>query len=131
MSATVTAAVVRSEGAPFVLEQLELSDPRPTEVRVRIIVSGICHTDILIQEGDFPAVPTPVVLGHEGAGVVEEIGSTVTSVKVGDRVALSYASCGGCLKCMTGQPFHCAGFFPHNFLSAREDGSTALTRDGQ
>ncbi|HKE81360.1 MAG TPA: NAD(P)-dependent alcohol dehydrogenase [Solirubrobacteraceae bacterium] len=132
MSATsVTAAVVRSEGAPFALEQLELSEPRPGEVRVRMAMSGICHTDILIQEGDFPAVPMPVVLGHEGAGVVEEIGSAVTSVKVGDRVALSYASCGDCTKCMTGQPFHCAGFFPHNFLSAREDGSTALASDGQ
>jgi aryl-alcohol dehydrogenase len=128
---SVTAAVVDAEGAPFALQELELAPPLPTEVRVRMAASGICHTDLLIQEGSFPAVPMPIVLGHEGAGVVEEVGAAVTRIAVGDRVALSYASCGGCRSCMTGQPFHCLDFFPHNFLAARTDGTTALTRDGE
>jgi aryl-alcohol dehydrogenase len=130
MSATaVTAAVVETGGADFALEALELGDLQPTEVRVRIAASGICHTDLLIREGSFPT-PMPVVLGHEGAGVVEEIGSAVTRVAVGDRVSMSYASCGACPTCTTGQPFYCRGFFEHNFLATRADGTTALTRQG-
>jgi aryl-alcohol dehydrogenase len=130
VSATaITAAVVESAGAEFALEALELGDLQPTEVRVKIAASGICHTDLLIREGSFPT-PMPVVLGHEGAGVVEEIGAAVTRVAVGDRVALSYASCGSCRNCAGGQPFHCHSFFEHNFLATRADGSTALSRDG-
>jgi aryl-alcohol dehydrogenase len=131
VSATaVTAAVVETGGAPFALEDLELGSVQPGEVRVRMAASGICHTDLLIRDGSFPT-PMPVVLGHEGAGTVEEIGSAVTRVAVGDRIALSYASCGSCPTCASGRPFYCAGFFPHNFLATRPDGTTALSRDGQ
>ena len=131
MSASaVTAAVVESGGAPFALEDLELGDLRPTEVRVRIAASGICHTDLLIREGSFPT-PMPVVLGHEGAGVIEEVGSAVTRVAPGDRVSMSYGSCGDCATCKTGRPYYCGGFFEHNFLAQRPDGTTALSRDGK
>jgi aryl-alcohol dehydrogenase len=130
MSATaITAAVVESGGAPFALESLELGALQPDEVRVRIVASGICHTDLLIRDGTFPT-PMPVVLGHEGAGVVEEVGAAVTRVKVGDHVACTYGSCGGCRMCAKGHPFHCAEFFERNFLAARTDGTTAITRDG-
>jgi aryl-alcohol dehydrogenase len=130
MSATaVTAAVVESEGAPFALEHVELGDLQADEVRVRIVASGICHTDLLIRDGSFPT-PMPVVLGHEGAGVVEEVGTAVTRVKVGDHVASTYASCGGCGMCAKGQPFHCTEFFERNFLATRSDGTTALSRGG-
>jgi aryl-alcohol dehydrogenase len=131
VSATpVTAAVVESGGAAFALEDLELGGLQATEVRVRITASGICHTDLLIRDGSFPT-PMPVVLGHEGAGVVEEVGASVTRVAPGDRVGLSYASCGCCAACAGGRPFHCGGFFEHNFLATRADGSTALSRDGE
>jgi aryl-alcohol dehydrogenase len=131
MSATaVTAAVVETGGAAFALEALELGALQPTEVRVRIAASGICHTDLLIAEGSFPT-PMPVVLGHEGAGIVEEVGSAVTRVAPGDRVSLSYASCGDCPTCASGQPYHCRGFFEHNFLATRADGTTALSRNGE
>ena len=126
----ITAAVVESAGAPFALGPMELGDVRPDEVRVRMTASGICHTDLLIREGTFPT-PMPVVLGHEGAGIVEEVGPAVTQVAVGDRVALSYASCGRCSTCATGRPYYCADFFERNFLAARPDGTTALSRDGR
>ena len=130
MSATaVTAAVVERGGAPFALQSVELSSLQADEVRVRIVASGICHTDLLIRDGSFPT-PMPVVLGHEGAGVVEEVGAAVTRVKVGDHVASTYASCGGCRMCAGGHPFHCTEFFERNFLATRADGSTAISRDG-
>jgi aryl-alcohol dehydrogenase len=128
-TSSITAAVVESGGAPFALESLELGALKSDEVRVRITASGICHTDLLIQEGTFPT-PMPVVLGHEGAGIVEEVGAAVTRVKVGDHVACTYGSCGGCRMCAKGHPFHCAEFFERNFLAARTDGTTAITRDG-
>ena len=131
MSATaITAAVVERGGAPFDLQSVELSSLQADEVRVRIVASGICHTDLLIRDGSFPT-PLPVVLGHEGAGVVEEVGAAVAGLSVGDRVALSYGSCGDCRNCATGRPFYCADFFARNFLAARADGTTALSRDGQ
>jgi aryl-alcohol dehydrogenase len=130
MSATaITAAVVERGGAPFDLQSVELSSLQADEVRVRIVASGICHTDLLIRDGSFPT-PMPVVLGHEGAGVVEEVGAAVTRVKVGDHVASTYASCGGCRMCDVGHPFHCTEFFERNFLATRADGSTAISRDG-
>ena len=129
-SIAITAAVVESAGAPFELGPADLGDVQADEVRVRMTASGICHTDLLIREGTFPT-PMPVVLGHEGAGVVEEVGSAVGGIAVGDRVALSYGSCGGCGACMSGRPFHCADFFPRNFLATRPDGTTALSRGGQ
>src|SRR5919199_6324223 len=96
----ITAAVVESAGAPFELGPADLGDVQPDEGRVRMVASGICHTDLLIREGTFPT-PMPVVLGHEGAGVVEEVGPAVSGIAVGDRVALSYGSCGDCAACMT------------------------------
>jgi aryl-alcohol dehydrogenase len=127
---TITAAVVESAGGRFEIGPAELGEVQADEVRVRMTASGICHTDLLIREGTFPT-PMPVVLGHEGAGVVEEVGAAVAGVAVGDRVALSYGSCGDCGACATGRPFHCADFFPRNFLATRPDGSTALSRGGQ
>ena len=125
----ITAAVVQTGGAPFELTSIDLGDVQPDEVRVRITASGICHTDMLIRDGSFPT-PMPVVLGHEGAGVVEEVGAAVTRVAVGDRVGCSYASCGGCAGCATGRPYYCAEFFERNFLATRTDGTTALSHDG-
>jgi len=131
MSATaITAAVVETAGAPFDLATVELAGLQADEVRVRIAASGICHTDLLVRDGSFPT-PMPVVLGHEGAGVVEEVGTAVTRVAVGDRVACTYASCGACRTCATGRPFYCAEFLERNFLATRSDGTTALSHDGK
>lgn len=126
----IDAAVTEAKGAPFAIQELELDDIRPDEVLVKISASGICHTDIIVRDQWYP-VPLPAVLGHEGAGVVERVGSAVQKVKPGDRVGLSYGSCGYCPKCQTGRPMNCHDFWARNWASTRSDGSTALSRDGK
>jgi aryl-alcohol dehydrogenase len=129
-SLKVRAAVLEAPGAGLVLDELELEAPRENEVRVRVIATGICHTDILMLDRPFP-VAQPIVLGHEGAGVVEAIGLSVTKVKPGDRVVLSFNFCGRCRSCMSRAPSYCQYFFGSNFLGQRTDGTTALSRGGQ
>lgn len=127
----ITAAVTEDKGAEFALQQLELGELRPNEVLVEVAAAGICHTDLICRDQWYP-VPLPAVLGHEGAGVVTEIGSAVTQVAPGDRVAMSFHSCDACPTCRTGRPSYCHAFFEHNFASTRPaDGSSALSRDGE
>jgi Zn-dependent alcohol dehydrogenase len=86
---------------------LEVRAPGPTEVKVRIAAAGVCHSDISVIDGTIPW-PAPSVLGHEGAGVVEEVGAEVTRVKPGDHVVLTtLANCGSCAQCNTGHPTYC------------------------
>ncbi|HEX6165590.1 MAG TPA: alcohol dehydrogenase catalytic domain-containing protein [Acidimicrobiales bacterium] len=90
-----------------VRDDVDVRDPRPHEVRVRIANAGLCHSDVSVIDGTIP-FPTPVVLGHEGAGVVEEVGDAVTKVAVGDHVVLTtLGNCGRCAACDRGQPTHC------------------------
>jgi aryl-alcohol dehydrogenase len=124
-----TAALTNNHGAGFVPTPLELDEPRADEVRVAIKAAGICHTDFTFADGHAPSA-VPAVFGHEGVGVVEAVGSDVEGIEVGDRVLMSYDSCGGCPSCLAGRPFYCALFAPLNFGGARLDGSTSLTRDG-
>jgi aryl-alcohol dehydrogenase len=126
----IDAAVTASKGAPFEIKAVELDDLRPDEVRVKVAACGICHTDLIIRDQWYP-VPLPAVLGHEGAGVVEAVGSAVTKVQPGDHVAMSYGSCGACSRCQGGEPWVCHDFFARNFGASRSDGSTALQADGQ
>src|SRR5690606_20988865 len=88
MTTMIKAAVAREHNKPMEIEELELDDLRPNEVRVRLVATGICHTDAIARDGVYP-VPLPVVLGHEGAGVVETVGNSVRNVEVGDHVVLS------------------------------------------
>jgi aryl-alcohol dehydrogenase len=125
----IKAAVVRKKGGPFQIETLRLEAPRPDEVLVRIVATGMCHTDMVARDQLYN-VPMPVVLGHEGAGVVEQVGDRVKKVHVGDHVVLTYMWCGHCKPCLTGHVTYCANFYPLNFGGAREDGSTA-THDQQ
>ena len=90
----ITAAVSRGTGDAPALEELELEAPRPGEMRVRLVATGICHTDLHEHPGRHS--PQPIVLGHEGAGVVEELGEGVSGFEVGDHVILSGNSCGQC-----------------------------------
>ncbi len=100
MRTNAIAAVVRESGGPFIVEEVNLDDPRPDEVLIKVAAAGICHTDIVCRDQWFP-VPLPVVLGHEGSGVVQAIGSDVTLVQPGDRVVMSMASCRVCENCRT------------------------------
>lgn len=118
----IRAAVLRRGGAPLQLESLLIDAPRDDEVLVRVTASGICHTDIDCCAADGVA---PAVLGHEGAGIVVEVGSGVTRVRPGDHVVLSYQSCGRCAACRAGRPTACAHFDTLNFGFARLDGSSA------
>jgi len=103
------AAVLRAYNTPLEIEEVQLGDLGPREVRVRTVATGVCHSDLHVVEGSLPA-PPPTVLGHEPAGVVEEVGSDVSSVAVGDHVigCLS-AFCGSCDYCLTGRPNLCGG----------------------
>lgn len=122
---TVSAAVLRSPGGPWAIEELELDDPRDDEVLVRIVASGICHTDLSIRDQYLP-MPLPAVLGHEGAGIVEKTGRGVRGLKAGDAVVLAPLSCGYCGNCAGGMPMYCEDFLPLNLGSRRADGSATL-----
>jgi aryl-alcohol dehydrogenase len=124
----ITAAVVREKSQPFAIEELELDDPREDEVVVRIVGVGVCHTDLIVRDQYYP-VPLPSVLGHEGAGIVEQVGSKVTKVQPGDHVVLSYMSCGVCTNCLRGLPGYCYDLYNFNFGGFRPDG-TATVRKG-
>jgi aryl-alcohol dehydrogenase len=126
----ITAAVARSHGAPFTIETLELDDLRHDEVRVRMVATGVCHTDAIVRDGIYPT-PLPAVLGHEGAGIVDAVGDSVTSVVPGDHVVLAAAYCGHCDRCRSGQVAYCENLFAADFGGRRLDGSTALAKDGE
>jgi aryl-alcohol dehydrogenase len=125
----IRAAVLRRKGGPLEIETLELEGPRDDEVLVSIVASGICHTDISFCD-DWDEAAEPVVLGHEGAGVVEVIGGRVKGVERGDHVVLSYQFCGRCGPCRSGRPMGCTHFYEANFGFKRLDGSNALYRSG-
>jgi aryl-alcohol dehydrogenase len=118
----VRVAVVREAAGPFQIEQAALAAPRDEEVLIRIVASGMCHTDLSHRLRG----PFPIVLGHEGAGVVEAVGAAVEAVGVGDHVVLSFLSCGVCPACRADAPSACAAFLPLNLGGARPDGSHAL-----
>jgi aryl-alcohol dehydrogenase len=121
----ITAALARRPGADFEIETVELDEPRADEIRVRIAAVGVCHTDIVAREGAMPFT-LPAVLGHEGAGVVDAVGSAVTKVKPGDRVAITFRSCGTCARCQSGDPAYCYTMPALNYIGMRPDGSKAL-----
>jgi aryl-alcohol dehydrogenase len=122
------AAVSTGPAKPFAIQELDISEPQPDEILVRIEAVGLCHTD-LVAKAMFPD-GVPAVLGHEGAGIVERVGSDVTDVTSGDKVILSYASCGACERCASGQPTYCARFAQLNTSGVRADGSPTLTGSG-
>ncbi len=124
------AAVLTAVGSSFeVRDDIEVAAPHPGEVLVRTGASGVCHSDLSVPNGTIP-LPTPIVLGHEGAGIVEEVGEGVTSVQPGDHVVLSFVpQCGDCYMCKRGQAYLCE----KNAVAAMGgmlDGTTRLSLDG-
>ena len=123
----IKAAVARQQGQGLTIEQVNLEAPRDNEILVRVVATGVCHTDLVVIAGHLPT-PFPVVLGHEGAGVVEQVGSAVSKVKPGDHVVMTYNSCGSCPSCNDHASSYCHEFFPRNFFATRPDGSSAISQ---
>ena len=122
----ITAAVLRTPDGPYSIEQVELAAPRADEVLVRIVGTGMCHTDVL-PRGEITLSPPPIITGHEGAGVVEAVGDEVTGIAVGDHVVLSFESCGACAMCAAGRPASCETFLMRNLLGRNVDFTTGVT----
>ncbi|MGW0042106.1 NAD(P)-dependent alcohol dehydrogenase [Rhodococcus sp. NPDC003348] len=123
------AAVLSGFGDPFEIRDVEVDALQEDEVLVRIAGVGICHTDLTAAAGSIP-IPVPAVLGHEGAGVVEAVGTEVDTLAPGDRVVLSYSACRGCRNCDEGRPAYCEHFAVLNHSGRRPDGTTTLRLDG-
>ena len=127
---TATAAVLSANHEPFVLQEIEVESPQRDEVLVRVVATGLCHTDLSAREGLIP-FPLPGVLGHEGAGVVEEVGDGVTDLAAGDHVVMSFAFCGDCRTCRGGHPVYCESWPGLNlFGGSRADGTPTLHKNG-
>jgi len=122
---SVTAAVSRDDTGTLAFERLTLEAPRPDEVVVEIGFAAICHTDIKAAHGE-QGSRKPAVFGHEGAGIVVDVGSQVTSVSPGDRVMLTHLSCGTCSSCSGGDTAYCLNSRSLNMLAGRQDGSSGF-----
>ncbi|MEO8203306.1 MAG: Zn-dependent alcohol dehydrogenase [Betaproteobacteria bacterium] len=124
------AAVLREVNAPLVVERVHLAPPKRGEVLVRMGASGLCHTDLEVMQGQL-AYPLPIVLGHEGAGVVEAVGEGVTLVRKGDHVVCSWnPTCGHCFYCDRGLPILCEPFTRHQPAGHLMDGTSRLEARG-
>jgi len=123
----IRAAVFREGVEAPAIEELELTGPGEGEVLVRMVATGVCHTDIKAAEGS--RIPHPIVLGHEGAGVVEAVGDGVRAVAEGDHVVMTFDSCGHCPSCLASKPAYC--HMQNHFTCTREDGSFYLHKGAE
>jgi aryl-alcohol dehydrogenase len=126
----VRAAVFRLGTKIASIESANITDVRNDEVVVRVVATGVCHSDLIFRNG-ISFGTYPMILGHEGAGVVERVGSDVRKVVPGDHVVLSFAFCGVCPSCSNQKPFNCHSFASRNFVGRRQDGTSALVVDGE
>jgi S-(hydroxymethyl)glutathione dehydrogenase/alcohol dehydrogenase len=125
------AAVLTELGKPLSIQNVSLDDLAATDVLVKIQASGLCHTELEILRGDIP-VPAPMAMGHEGAGIVDAVGASVTRVKPGDHVVCSWnPSCGHCFYCVRDQPILCETIGPHAGKGGMPDGTFRLNLYGQ
>lgn len=126
----IKAAVIHEKNGPYLFEEVDLVDPNQDELLVKVVASGICHTDEFGRSLGIP-IELPLVLGHEGAGIVEKVGANVKGIEVGDHVAFSYAYCGHCPTCATGEPYYCEHFNEINFGGVSGDGETKIFQNGK
>lgn len=119
------AAIVRKKGGPFSVEEIDLAEPAADQILVRIVSAGMCHTDLSIRDQLYET-PLPMVLGHEGAGVVEKVGANVRKVKPGDHVVMTFHTCGRCSKCLAGNSLCCENAFGLNFGGRTHDGACTI-----
>jgi aryl-alcohol dehydrogenase len=121
----IQAAILRDPAKPFTIEEIELGEPGPGEVLVRVAGAGMCHTDVVLRTA--PKLRLPMVFGHEGSGVVEAVGPGVRAVAPGDHVVLSYDSCGQCARCLASMAPYCDQFMARNVTGTRIDGTGGAT----
>ena len=126
----IQAAVAWEAGAELSIEEFDLDDPRDDEILVRVEAVGVCHTDDNARLGRLPVV-FPIILGHEGAGVVERVGGAVTRVRPGDRVLFTPDYCGRCEQCTLGLTPYCDQVVPVTFTGTRPDGSPRARQHGR
>src|SRR5271165_269409 len=126
----ITAAIVRAPKTQMSIEEIELDPPRLNEILVRLVATGVCHTDLAMRDQAFP-VPQPIVLGHEGAGIVVKAGRFASDVAPGDHVVMSYNSCGRCPSCRDDEAGYCHDFFGYNFAGLRPDGTSPISKGGE
>ncbi|BBQ55186.1 S-(hydroxymethyl)glutathione dehydrogenase/class III alcohol dehydrogenase [Aeromonas jandaei] len=126
------AAIAWGPGQPLSIEEVEVMPPQAGEVRVRIVATGVCHTDAFTLSGEDPEGVFPCILGHEGGGIVESVGEGVTSVKVGDHVIPLYTpECGECKFCKSGKTNLCQKIRATQGKGLMPDGTTRFSKDGQ
>lgn len=126
------AAIAWGPGQPLSIEEVEVMPPQAGEVRVRIVATGVCHTDAFTLSGEDPEGVFPCILGHEGGGIVESVGAGVTSVKVGDHVIPLYTpECGECKFCKSGKTNLCQKIRATQGKGLMPDGTTRFSKDGQ
>lgn len=126
----IKAAVVPARSAPFQIDTLDLTDPRPDELLVEVVATGLCATDLHGRDGYYD-IPYPAVFGHEGAGIVRATGCAVKEFKPGDRVLMAYPWCGECPNCRTDRQTYCINAGPLKHSGRRGDGSTLHSKDGK
>jgi S-(hydroxymethyl)glutathione dehydrogenase / alcohol dehydrogenase len=128
----IRAAVLEEFAKPLVVQEVELADPGPGEVLVRLVACGVCHTDMYTASGVDPSGYAPTVLGHEGAGVVERCGEGVSLLREGDRVVTLFSpQCGQCVHCVSPLTNLCLAIREQQNLGYLPDGSTRLSRGGE
>jgi len=125
----IKAAVTEEQGSSYEMKDMNLKDIANDEVLIRVVATGVCHTDVAAQEGGL--VEYPAVLGHEGSGVVEKVGDAVTEFESGDHVVMSYAHCGKCDACLSGHPTSCERFEELNFGGVNLHGKKQHEKDGE
>ncbi|HHQ4767423.1 TPA: S-(hydroxymethyl)glutathione dehydrogenase/class III alcohol dehydrogenase [Aeromonas veronii] len=126
------AAIAWGPGQPLSIEEVEVMPPQAGEVRVRIVATGVCHTDAFTLSGEDPEGVFPCILGHEGGGIIESVGEGVTSVKVGDHVIPLYTpECGECKFCKSGKTNLCQKIRATQGKGLMPDGTTRFSKDGQ
>jgi len=131
MNMKMRAAVLYEPKKPMMVEEITIDDPQEHEVMVKLVATGICHSDLLPIKGDVPQT-YPVVVGHEGAGIVEKVGPGVTSVQPGDHVIIACIyNCGKCASCMDGQPSLCLESLPWHLLGSLPGGGKRLHKGQQ
>nr|SFZ88731.1 Alcohol dehydrogenase [Loigolactobacillus rennini] len=128
---SIKAAVVAQKGAAFeIKDDVELAPMQADDLQVHMVASGVCHSDEALRKGD-ATIDYPIILGHEGAGIVEKVGSHVQNFKPGDHVILSFYACGNCPNCLQGKPTQCLHYAANNLSGVRPDGTAHFTENGQ